>query len=109
MSAIWGIVLQKSFCSMGQKSFRAVGAVYRIIMWGTTSTGDELTGSFAGALEDTSTGDCRLFRLFARNLDARLLGLLPATRLNRRRRPASRSSPKSIMLPSPKNRPRHAA
>jgi hypothetical protein len=34
---------------------------------GTTSTGDELTGNFGGALEDTSIGDCRLFRLLAEN------------------------------------------
>jgi hypothetical protein len=28
-----------------------------MIMWGTTSNGDELTGTFGGALEDTSIGD----------------------------------------------------
>jgi hypothetical protein len=45
-------------------------------MWGTTSTGKELTGNFGDALEDTSIGDCRLFRLFARNQSQGILGLL---------------------------------
>jgi len=35
----------------------------RIIMWGTTSSCDELTGDFGDGLEATSTGDCGLFRL----------------------------------------------
>ena len=39
----------------------------RIIMWGTTSTGAELTGNFGGALEDISIGDYRLVRLLAEN------------------------------------------
>src|SRR4030088_1564301 len=39
----------------------------RIIMWGTTSTCDELTGNFGSALEDTSIGDRHLFHLFATN------------------------------------------
>jgi hypothetical protein len=34
-------------------------------MWGTATTGDELTGNFGSALEDTSIGDCRLVALFA--------------------------------------------
>jgi hypothetical protein len=45
-------------------------------MWGTTSTGKELTGNFGDALEDTSIGDCRLFRLFARNQSQGIFGLL---------------------------------
>jgi hypothetical protein len=36
-------------------------------MWGTSSTGDELTANFGGALEDASIGDHRLFRLLAEN------------------------------------------
>jgi hypothetical protein len=39
----------------------------RTIMWGTTSTNDELIGNFAGALEGKLIGDCRLARLFAEN------------------------------------------
>jgi hypothetical protein len=45
-------------------------------MWGTTSTGNELTANFGDALEDTSIGDRRLFRLFARNQPQGILGLL---------------------------------
>jgi hypothetical protein len=33
----------------------------------TTSTSDEFTADFGGALEDTSIGDCRVFRLLAKN------------------------------------------
>jgi hypothetical protein len=36
-------------------------------MCGTTSTSAQLTGNFAGALEDTSIGDCRSVRLLAEN------------------------------------------
>jgi hypothetical protein len=32
---------------------------------GTASTSAQLTGNFAGALEDISIGDCRLLHLFA--------------------------------------------
>src|SRR3977135_151200 len=39
----------------------------RIIMWGTTSSCDELTGDFGGGPETTSIDDCRLFCLFAEN------------------------------------------
>ena len=45
-------------------------------MWGTTSTSDELTGDFGGALEDTSIGDYRVFRLLAKNSWHGILGLL---------------------------------
>jgi len=45
-------------------------------MWGTTSTGDELAGNFAGALEDLSIGDRRLFRRLAENYSQGILGLL---------------------------------
>src|SRR5216684_5804993 len=48
----------------------------RIIMWGTTSSCDELTGGFGDGLEATSTGDCRLFRLLAENSSHGILGLL---------------------------------
>jgi hypothetical protein len=51
-------------------------------MWGTASTGKELTGNFGDALEDTSIGDCRLFRLFARNQSQGILGLLQHYRPN---------------------------
>jgi poly(3-hydroxybutyrate) depolymerase len=33
----------------------------------SSSSSDELTGDFAGALEDTLIGDCRMFRLLAKN------------------------------------------
>jgi hypothetical protein len=33
----------------------------RILMWGTTSFCDELTGDFGGAFEATSIDGCRLF------------------------------------------------
>jgi hypothetical protein len=59
-------VLQKSFCSTGHK-FSELWRGDRIIMWGTTSTGNELTGNFGGALEDASIGDRRLFRPLAEN------------------------------------------
>ncbi len=52
----------------------------RIIMWGTTSTGVELTGNFGGALEDTWIGDCRLVRLLAENWSRGVLGLLQHNR-----------------------------
>jgi len=36
-------------------------------MWGNYINGDELTGTFGGAFEDTAIGDCRLFRLLGEN------------------------------------------
>jgi hypothetical protein len=52
----------------------------RILMWGTTPTGDELTGNFDAALEGTSIGDCRLLRPFARNSAQGILGVLQHNR-----------------------------
>jgi hypothetical protein len=36
-------------------------------MWGTASSGDELTGGFGGAIEATSIDDYRLFCPLAEN------------------------------------------
>jgi hypothetical protein len=44
--------------------------------WGTTSTSAQLTGNFAGALEDISIGDCRLVHLLAENRSQGVRGLL---------------------------------
>jgi hypothetical protein len=38
-----------------------------MMMWGTTSTGDEFTADFGGALEHISIGDCRLIGPLAEN------------------------------------------
>ena len=63
MSGVGGIVLQKSFCITEHK-FPSRRRGDRIIMWGTTSSCDELTGDFGGAFEAASIDDCSLFRLF---------------------------------------------
>jgi hypothetical protein len=57
-------VLQNSFW-ITEDNFSGCGRGERIIIWGTATTGDELTGNFGSALEDTSIGDCRLVALFA--------------------------------------------
>ena len=63
---LWQIVLQKSFCLTDHNFFRAVGAAIEyILMWGTTSFCDELTGDFGGAFEAPSIDGCLLFCRFA--------------------------------------------
>jgi hypothetical protein len=59
------ILLQKSFASPNT-IFPARRRSDRIIMR-ATSIGDKPTSDFVGALEGTSIGSCRLFRLFAEN------------------------------------------
>src|SRR5712672_1813713 len=48
----------------------------RRIMWGATSSCDELTGDFGGAFEATSIDDCRSFCRLAEDLSHGILGLL---------------------------------
>jgi hypothetical protein len=48
----------------------------RTIVRGTAATGDELTGNFGSALEDTSIGDCRLVALFAEKSLQAIFGVL---------------------------------
>jgi hypothetical protein len=48
----------------------------RILIWGTTSFCDELTGDFGGAFEATSIGGCRLFCRLAEIQSHGVLGLL---------------------------------
>ncbi len=48
----------------------------RIIMWGTTSLCDKLTGDSGNGFEAALIGDCRLFCPLAENLPQPLLGLL---------------------------------
>src|SRR3982074_3580563 len=48
----------------------------RIIMWGTTSSSDELTGDFDSRLKVTSIGSGCLFRLSAGNYSHSILGVL---------------------------------
>jgi hypothetical protein len=60
------ILLQKSFC-ITEHNFSGLWARRSNNHMGATSTGDEITGHFGGAFEDTSIGDCRLFRLLAEN------------------------------------------
>ena len=62
----WRILLQMSFCAT-DRNFSGHRRGDRMIMWGTISTGDELTGNFSTALVDTLTGDSRLFCLLAEN------------------------------------------
>jgi hypothetical protein len=45
-------------------------------MWGTTSTGAELTGNFGGVLDDTSIGDCRFVAPFAEKSLQAIFGVL---------------------------------
>src|SRR6202165_5088595 len=62
----WQILLQSLF-ARPMKNSPGRRRVDRIVIRGTPSIGDELTSDFGGALEDTSIGDCRLFRLLAEN------------------------------------------
>jgi len=57
----------KSLFARPMKNSPGRRRVDRIVIRGTPSIGDELTSDFGGALEDTSIGDCRLFRLLAEN------------------------------------------
>jgi hypothetical protein len=57
----------KVFLSHRSQILRAVGRGERILMWGTNSSCDELTGDFGGAFETTSIDDCRLFCGLAEN------------------------------------------
>src|SRR3979411_1799906 len=56
----------------------------RIIMWGTTSSCDELTGDFGGGPETTSIDDCRLFLSFCGKLVARHFGTFAMLSANKR-------------------------
>src|ERR1700716_4190370 len=56
----------------------------RMIMWGTTSSCDELTGDFGGGPETTSIDDCRLFLSFCGKLVARHFGTFPMLSANKR-------------------------
>jgi hypothetical protein len=64
MSAPEGIVLQNFFASPIEKS-HACRRVDRILMWGTASFSDQLTGDVGGALEAALIDGCRLFRSLA--------------------------------------------
>jgi hypothetical protein len=57
----------KSLFAPPIKNFPGYRRDDRILMWGTTASGDELTGDFGGTFEATSIGDRSLFRPFAEN------------------------------------------
>src|SRR5271156_221355 len=50
--------------------FPGCGRGDRILMWGTTSFCDELTGDFGGAFEAISIDGCRLFCCFSEKIAA---------------------------------------
>src|SRR6266446_2600421 len=66
MSVSLSIVLQKSF-RLTDHTFSACRRGDRMLMWGTTSFCDELTGDFGGAFQATSIDDCSLFYRLAEN------------------------------------------
>jgi hypothetical protein len=68
-------VLQKSFVSP-ITNFQGYGRGDRILMWGTTSFCDELTGDFGGAFEMASVDDRRLFCRLAEYWSHSILGVL---------------------------------
>jgi hypothetical protein len=71
----WRIVLQNSFWITEDKFSGLWGRGDRTIVRGTTAIDDELTGNLGSALEDTSTGDCRLLALFAEKSLQAIFGL----------------------------------
>ena len=79
MSPVGRLCCKTLFGSLKTK-FPGCGRSERIIVWGTAATGDELTGNFGSALEDTSIGDGRLVALFAEKSLQAIFGVLQHNR-----------------------------
>src|SRR5215467_10011431 len=78
----WDRLCCKSLLVSPIAKFPGRGGGDRILMWGTTSFCDELTGDIGGAFEATSIDGCRLFCHLAEILPHGVLGVLQQNRPN---------------------------